>query len=91
MAEDLDAGLGVAPGRLLVEAGGPRDELGRPRSRFRPGDVLQVSCPLREAEVVDAARFRVCVRWPWRWLQEAQDRQDQASGVDNSEWRGGCA
>jgi hypothetical protein len=89
MAEDLDAGLGEAPGRLLVEAGGrcPKDELGRPRSRFRPGDVLGVSCPLRETEVVEANQFHVCVRWPWRWLQEAQDRQDQTSGVDNSKWR----
>lgn len=90
MAKDLDADLAEAPGRVLVEAGGrcPRDELGRPRSRFRPGDVLRVSCPPRETAVVEADRFCVCVRWPWRWLQEAQDRQDQAAGVDNSAWRG---
>lgn len=90
MGEDLDANVAEAPGRLLVEAGGPcpKDELGRPRSLFRPGDVLRVSCPLRETEVVSANRFDVCVRWPWRWLHDAQVRRDQASGVDNSTWWG---
>lgn len=90
MDEDRDAGVAEAPGQLLAEAGGPcpKDELGRPRSLFRPGDVLRVSCPLQEAEVSDANEFHVCVRWPWRWLHDAQARQDQASGYDNSEWRG---
>jgi hypothetical protein len=93
VGEDLDTDVAGASGHLLADGGGPcpTDALGRPRSRFRPGDVLRVSCPLRETEVVDANRFHVCVRWPWRWLQEAQDRQDQASGVDNSKWRGSCA
>src|SRR5215216_6589266 len=90
VGEDLDTDVAGASGQLLADGGGPcpTDALGRPHSRFRPGDVLRVSCPLRETEVVDANRFHVCVRWPWRWLQEAQDRQDQASGVDNSKWRG---
>jgi hypothetical protein len=90
VGEDLDTDVAGASGHLLADDGGPcpTDALGRPRSRFRPGDVLRVSCPLRETEVVDANRSHVCVRWPWRWLQEAQDRQDQASGVDNSKWRG---
>lgn len=90
MGEDLDANVAEAPGRLLVEAGGPcpKDGLGRPRSLFRPGDVLWVSCPLREAEVSDADEFHVCVRWPWPWLHDAQSRRDQAAGSDNSQWRG---
>jgi hypothetical protein len=54
MAEDLDAGLGEAPGDCWWPV--PADELGRPRSPFRPGDVLQVSCPPREAEVGSAER-----------------------------------
>jgi hypothetical protein len=74
MDEDRDAGVAEAPGRLLVEGGGPcpKDELGRPRSLFRPGDVLRVSCSLRETEVVDANEFHVCVRWPWRSLHDAE-------------------
>jgi hypothetical protein len=90
MGEDFDAGVAEVPGRLLVEAGGqcPKDELGRPRSLFRPGDVLRVSCPLRPTEVVDSDRFKVCVRWPWPWLQEAQSRPRRATGADNPRWRG---
>jgi hypothetical protein len=90
MDEDLDADVAQAPGRRLADGGGrcPTDALGRPRSRFRPGDVLRASCPPRQAEVVGADEFHVFVRWPWRWLQDAQARQDQASGVDGSAWRG---
>lgn len=56
MSEDVDAGAIAAPGRVLADAGGPcpTDELGRPRSLFRPGDILRVSCALRETEVTSA-------------------------------------
>lgn len=55
-------------GQVLVTGGGPcpRDEAGRPRSVFRVGDVLRVSCPFLEAEVVGAHQWEVRVRWPWR-------------------------
>jgi hypothetical protein len=90
MGEEFDAGVAEVPARLLVEAGGqcPTDELGRPRSLFRPGDVLRVSCPLRPTEVVDSDRFKVCVRWPWRWFQEAQSRLEQPPGAEAWRWWG---
>ncbi len=90
MDQDLDAIRAHAPGRLLAEGGStcPKDELGRPHSLFRPGDVLRVACPLRETEVTDANEFHVCVRWPWGWLHDAQACRDQASGSDNSAWGG---
>jgi hypothetical protein len=90
MGEDLDPDVAQAPpGRLLVEAGGPcpTDGLGRPRSRFRPGDVLRISCPLREAEVPRADEFEVFVRWPWRWLEDSQSDWDAAAGF-NLDWKG---
>jgi hypothetical protein len=75
---------------VLAEAGGPcpRDELGRPRNLFRPGDVLRVSCALRETEVSSANEFHVCVPWPWQWLHDSQSRRDEVRGWDNREWRG---
>lgn len=90
MAEDLDADVADMPGRVLVEDGGgrcPQDELGRPRSLFRAGDVLRVSCPLREAEVPRADEFQVYVRWPWRWLLDSQSDWDEAAGF-NLDWKG---
>lgn len=89
MGEDLDSNLAKAPGPVLVEAGGrcPRDELGRPRSLFRAGDVLRVSCPMREAEVPLADEFQVYVRWPWRWLEDSQSDWDEAAGF-NLDWKG---
>ena len=64
MGENADAGEVAAPKRVLADAGGPcpTDELGRPRSLFRPGDILWVSCALRETEVTSADEFSVCVR-----------------------------
>jgi hypothetical protein len=89
MGEDLDPDVAQAPGRLLADGGGPcpTDGLGRPRSRFRPGDVLRVSCPLQEAEVPRADRFQVFVRWPWQWLDAYQTDWDEAAGF-NPDWKG---
>jgi hypothetical protein len=89
MGEDVDPEVAQAPGRLLADGGGPcpTDGLGRPRSRFRPGDVLGVSCPPREADVPKADRFQVFVRWPWRWLEDSQTDWDEAAGF-NPDWKG---
>lgn len=53
---------------VVVAGGGPcpRDDVGRPRSLFRAGDVVRVSCPFTETEVVSADERDVRVRWPWR-------------------------
>jgi hypothetical protein len=50
-----DVGERSPAGQVLVAAGGPcpTDELGRPRSLFRAGDVLRVACPMVETLVVD--------------------------------------
>jgi hypothetical protein len=55
-------------GSALVTPGAacPRDQLGRPRSLVRAGDVLRVSCPFTDAEVTYADRYTVHIGWPWR-------------------------
>jgi hypothetical protein len=84
MGEDLDVDVAEPSGQVLVQAGGrcPRDELGRPRTLLRAGDVLRVSCPMREAEVGLATEHDVCVRWPWPWLHDSQSYWDEAAGFD---------
>ncbi|XVU24573.1 hypothetical protein ACQPZJ_46385 [Actinoplanes sp. CA-054009] len=32
---------------------------------FRPGDVLEISCPFTTAEVVEVSPTHVSLRWPW--------------------------
>ena len=89
MGEDHDSSLVEASGPVLVEAGSPcpTDELGRPRSRFRGGDVLRVSCPILETEVPLADEFEVFVRWPWGWLEDSQSHWNEAAGF-NMDWKG---
>jgi hypothetical protein len=57
-------------GSALVTLGAacPRDQLGRPRSLVRAGDLLRVSCPSIDAEVTYADQYSVSIRWPWRQL-----------------------
>lgn len=63
----MDANEHVLIGQVLVSPGDacPRDEMGRPRSLVRAGDVLRVACPFAEAEVTKVNRNYVAVRWPW--------------------------